>query len=68
MNIGDTNKNNIKLLQKTGVKSTSHNFATIWKMECSEGHVFGSNSCDAHGRKCCTCDSSAAPGEPLVIP
>ena len=66
MNPGDLNRNAQKLLRKTDLASTTHQFAKIWEMRCGRcGNVYGSNSCDAHIRRCPRCDRSAAPGEPL---
>jgi hypothetical protein len=65
MNVGESNRNGQVLLEKTKRKSSTHPFARIWKMRCSRGHTYGSNSCDAHERKCAKCNPDAKPGEPI---
>jgi len=66
MNVGDSNKNGQRLIQKTANKSTTHPFATIWVLQCGKcGCNYGSNSCDAHIRKCPNCDNTAAKAEPI---
>jgi len=66
MDIGQTNKNGQTLLKKTDAKSTTHPFAKIWEMQCTHcQHVYGSNGCDSHIRKCPQCYPNAAPGEPI---
>ncbi len=66
MNEGDMNQNGQELVRRTGVRSTTHPFATIWVMRCTVcGREYGCNSCDAHIRRCPHCDPSAAPGEPI---
>lgn len=66
MNIGEINRNGQTLVKKTDAKSTTHSFATIWVMSCTEcGNEYGCNSCDAHLRKCPQCDKTAASGEPI---
>lgn len=53
MDQGDVNQNGQELVRKTGNKSTTHRFATIWLMRCRTcNHEYGSNSCDAHIRRC----------------
>ncbi|OGO78901.1 MAG: hypothetical protein A2Y23_05115 [Clostridiales bacterium GWB2_37_7] len=66
MNVGESNKNGQKLIEKTANKSTTHSFAKIWVLQCSKcGAEYGSNSCDAHIRKCPNCDKTAAKPEPI---
>lgn len=65
MNVGEKNRRGQVLIQKTEMPSTTHDYARIWRMRCSMcGHEYGSNSCDAHIRRCPRCDGGA-PGEPL---
>lgn len=65
MNIGDFTKNRQELLEKTGRKSTTHRYATIWRVRCEKcDQQYGSNSCDVHIRRCPYCSHGAA-GEPL---
>ena len=66
MDIGDVNPNGQQLVRRTDARSTTHPFATIWAMRCQGcGREYGSNSCDAHIRRCPHCDPSAAAGEPI---
>jgi hypothetical protein len=66
MNIDDKNKNGQRLLRKTDKRSTTHPFAKIWVMECLKcGNHYGSNSCDAHNRRCPACNKTAAKAEPI---
>ena len=66
MNIGEKNKNDQVLLLKTDTKRTNHPFAKIWVVQCDKcGNKYGCNSCDAHIRKCPSCDKSAATAEPI---
>ena len=67
MNVGEVNRNGQRLLEKTGARSTTHRYATIWRMACGKcGLEYGSNSCDAHDRHCPKGhDRPAAKGEPL---
>jgi rRNA maturation endonuclease Nob1 len=65
MDVGDVNRAGQELLRKTAARSTTHRFARIWAMRCSAcNHEFGSNSCDAHLRRCPEC-GNGAPGEPI---
>jgi hypothetical protein len=65
METGELNRNGQELVQKTTTKSTTHPFARIWRMRCSKcGNEYGSNSCDAHIRRCPRC-SAGQPSEPL---
>jgi hypothetical protein len=58
--------NDQAVLYKTERKSTTHPFAKIWAMRCGRcSETYGSNSCDAHIRRCPHCDGGR-PGEPLV--
>jgi len=66
MDIGESNKNGQILIKRTDTKSTTHPYATIWVMRCTQcGNEYGSNSCDAHIRKCPRCDKTAATAEPI---
>lgn len=66
MEEGDVNPNGQELVRKTDAPSTTHPFATIWGMRCQTcGGQYGSNSCDAHIRRCPHCNPEAAPGEPV---
>jgi hypothetical protein len=66
MEPGDANKNKQELIRKTESPSTTHRFARIWVMKCLKcDKEYGSNSCDAHIRRCPHHDRSAAPGEPI---
>jgi hypothetical protein len=66
MEIGDVNPNRQELIRRTDARSTTHPFATIWVMRCQVcGREYGSNSCDAHIRRCPYCDPSVATGEPI---
>jgi hypothetical protein len=66
MDVHEENANRQRLVEKTGKKSTTHRFATIWRMRCGTcGSQYGSNSCDAHVRRCPRC-MKGKPGEPLV--
>lgn len=66
MKAGETNLNQQELVRKTSDRSTTHPFTRIWVMRCLDcGNEYGSNSCDAHIRKCPSCSPSAAPGEPV---
>jgi hypothetical protein len=66
MDISETNRNRQELVRKTSDPSTSHRFAKIWVMRCHDcGHEYGSNSCDAHIRRCPRCSPAAAKGEPI---
>jgi hypothetical protein len=66
INEGDVNQNGQKLVRKTDTRSTTHRFARIWVMRCPRGHEYGSNSCDAHIRRCPSCDTRVAQGEPIL--
>ena len=53
MNVGDKNQNDQELIRRTGTRSQTHPFATVWEMQCGAcGHRYGCNSCDAHIRRC----------------
>lgn len=66
MEEGDVNSNGQELIRKTDAPSTTHPFATMWSMRCQMcGGEYGSNSCDAHIRRCPQCDPNAALGEPI---
>ena len=66
MNAGESNRNGQKLLRKTEKKSTTHPFARIWVLQCGKCHEkYGSNSCDAHIRKCPNCNTTASKAEPI---
>jgi len=53
MEPGDVNKNGQEFVRRTGKKSTTHDYATIWVMRCPTCRKeYGSNSCDAHNRRC----------------
>lgn len=63
---GDANQHGQQLIRKTNLRSTSHRFATIWVLQCRAcGTRYGSNSCDAHIRRCPNCHPQAKPGEPI---
>ena len=58
----------IKLFDDLSIRrgSTTHPFATIWVLQCRAcGTRYGSNSCDAHIRRCPSCNPTAMPGEPI---
>ena len=57
------NVNGLKLVQKTNERSSTHPFALVWVLRCPVGHRVRVNSCDAHIRRCPTCDPTARPGE-----
>jgi len=60
------NRHGQDVIRKTTTRSTTHPFATIWVLQCGGcGTRYGSNSCDAHIRRCPTCNPDAAPGEPI---
>ncbi len=62
MEIGDTNQSGQKLVCRTEEKSVSHRFATVWEMQCTKcRRNYGSNSCDAHIRKCPFCMGGKPP-------
>jgi|SRR5579862_9095254 len=62
----DKNRHGQRLVRKTATRSTSHPYARIWVLQCGAcGMTYGSNSCDAHIRRCPTCHPKAAPGESL---
>jgi hypothetical protein len=64
--VGEANANRQELVRKTSAPSTTHPFAKIWVMRCRVcGGEYGSNSCDAHIRRCPNCSPAAAKGEPL---
>jgi hypothetical protein len=66
MNEGESNQGGQELIRKTNDKSTTHPFARIWVMRCGLcRREYGSNSCDAHIRRCPYCDPTAARGEPV---
>ncbi len=66
MTEGDANINKQVLVRKTPARSTNHPFATIWVMRCDRcDREYGSNSCDAHIRRCPHCSREAAAGEPI---
>jgi hypothetical protein len=66
MKVGEANDNRQELVRKTNDPSTTHRFAKIWVMRCGKcGSEYGSNSCDAHIRRCPFCSPSAAQGEPI---
>jgi len=66
MNVGDSNTKGQRLVAKSDNRSTSHRWAKIWTMQCDAcGFTYGSNSCDAHIRKCPGCQEGAT-GEPLA--
>jgi hypothetical protein len=66
MKVGEANDNRQELVRKTNDPSTTHPFAKIWVMKCQRcGREYGSNSCDAHIRRCPFCSPSAARGEPI---
>jgi hypothetical protein len=66
MKAGEANGNGQELVRKTDAPSTTHRFAKIWVMRCQKcGREYGSNSCDAHIRRCPFCSPSAAQGEPI---
>lgn len=58
------NVNGLRLVRKTDQRSSTHPFALVWVLQCPEGHTVRCNSCDAHIRRCPTCDPSARPEEP----
>lgn len=62
---GEFNVNDQELVRRIAARSTTHPFAKIWVMRCKRCHLeYGSNSCDAHIRKCPSCEPTAAPAEP----
>lgn len=66
MDIGETNRSGQILIKRTDTKSTTHPYAKIWVMRCTQcGNDYGSNGCDAHIRKCPRCDKTAAKAEPI---
>jgi NAD-dependent SIR2 family protein deacetylase len=66
MDVGEMNRNGQILLEKTNVRSTTHSYAKIWVMRCTQcENVYGSNGCDAHERKCPKCNKNVPPGEPI---
>lgn len=66
MKIGDVSAKYQRLVRKTDRPSTTHRFAKIWVLECiDQAHRYGSNSCDAHIRRCPFCDPTAARSEPI---
>jgi len=67
MNIGDVNRNDQEVMYKTDRSSTTHRLPKIWRMKYRKcGREYGSNSCDAHIRRCPRCTPKAAPAEPLT--
>ena len=65
MKVREVNANRQRFLAPTGRRGTTHPFATIWRMRCEKcGHEYGSNSCDAHIRRC-PAHAGGKPGEPL---
>ena len=58
------NLNGLVLVRKTSQRSSTHPFALVWVLRCPEGHTVRCNSCDAHIRRCPTCDPTARPEEP----
>ena len=58
------NPNRLVLVRKTNERSSTHRFALVWVLRCPEGHRVRANSCDAHIRRCPTCDPTARPEEP----
>ena len=66
MDVGDINRNGQELRKKTDRPSATHPYATVWLMRCRRcGGEYGSNSCDAHIRRCPRCVPGAAASEPL---
>lgn len=66
LEIGRENINGQVLIEKSDKKSTTHPYAKIWAMRCKVcGYEYGSNSCDAHIRRCPKCNPDSASGEPL---
>ena len=57
------NVNGLKLVEKTDEPSSTHPFARVWVLRCPMGHLVRVNSCDAHIRRCPTCDPTARPEE-----
>ncbi len=67
MDIGDKNEKGQVLIRKTNMKSTTHSNprVRIWVMYCPTCNTqYGSNSCDAHIRKC-PYHQNGAKGEPI---
>ena len=58
------NPNGLVLVRKTNERSSTHRFALVWVLRCPQGHRVRANSCDAHIRRCPTCDPAARPEEP----
>ena len=58
------NRNGLVLVRKTNERSSTHPFALVWVLRCPRGHRVRANSCDAHIRRCPTCDPAARPEEP----
>jgi hypothetical protein len=53
MEVGDANRNGQELIRKTEGRSDTHRFAKVWVMRCHAcNREYGSNSCDAHIRRC----------------
>ena len=66
MDVCEINGKGQVLVKRTDTKSTTHPYANIWVMRCTKcGNEYGSNSCDAHIRKCPRCDKTAAAAEPI---
>ncbi|SDA48182.1 hypothetical protein [Sinorhizobium sp. NFACC03] len=67
--IGDVNRNNQRLVEKTEHAGNDHN-QRIWVVQCQAdiencGHVYGVNGSDFFQRKCPACQGGL-PG--LVVP
>ncbi len=66
MEVGQINQRGQKLIRKTTEHSTTHPHARIWVMYCPVcAREYGSNSCDAHIRKC-PYHQDGAEGEPVI--
>lgn len=66
LEVGKANDNDQELVEKTTRPSTTHAYARIWVMRCRRcDRLYGSNSCDAHIRRCPYHDPQAAKGEPI---
>lgn len=62
---GDRSKNHQELLEKTSLKSRSHEWARVWRMRCSIcDTAYGCNGSDAHLWLCPLCQGGQ-PSEPL---
>src|SRR5678816_4201114 len=64
----EPNRHGQRPLFKSNWRSNTHRYARIWVMLCNRGHIYGSNSCDAHERRCQACDDDARPGEAMPLP